>query len=211
MKNNSLWQKFKALSKAQSDSCAGCIDGILIWIHKPSTPDLDNNIEFGSKKFFCGRKKKFGLNMQAVCDARRRFIDVSIEHPGCTSDYLAFALSSLHKKLQGKNPHDARQPFLCPGLALYGDNAYVNTPWMAVLFKVVSCAHHDSYNFYHSQLRITIECAFGMLVHRWGILRKAMPMGITVHKTSVLVVALCKLHNFCIHARDEKNLKANFR
>ena len=44
-------KEFKALSKAQFDSCAGCIDGILIWIHKPSTPDLDNNIEFGSKIF----------------------------------------------------------------------------------------------------------------------------------------------------------------
>lgn len=33
----------------------------------------------------------------------------------------------------------------------------------------------DAYNFYHPQLRINVECAFGMLVQRWGILRMAMP------------------------------------
>ena len=53
-------------------------------------------------------------------------------------------------------------------------------------------------NFFHSSLRINIECAFGMLVHRWGILRKPMPVNFTVHKISSLVLALCKLHNSCM-------------
>ena len=91
-------QEFKKNSKAQFDNCAGCIDGILIWINKPSSKDLDTKLKCGSKKFFCGRKKKFGLNMQAVCDSRRRFLDVNIGYPGSTSDYLAFAVSSLQKK-----------------------------------------------------------------------------------------------------------------
>ena len=60
----------------------------------------------------------------------------------------------------------------------------------------------DAFNFYHSQVRINIECAFGMLVHRWGILRRAIPMRITVAKTTALVMALCKLHNFCIDEND---------
>ncbi|KAL7474831.1 hypothetical protein ACHAW6_000783 [Cyclotella cf. meneghiniana] len=34
----------------------------------------------------------------------------------------------------------------------------------------------DAYNFYHSQVRITIECMFGNLVHRWGILRRPLSM-----------------------------------
>ena len=56
----------------------------------------------------------------------------------------------------------------------------------------------DNYNFYHSQLRIRVECAFGMLVQRWGILRMAMPRNLSVAKIVALVVALAKLHNFCI-------------
>jgi hypothetical protein len=32
--------EFKLKSKAQFDNCAGCIDGILVWIHKPSKQDI---------------------------------------------------------------------------------------------------------------------------------------------------------------------------
>jgi DDE superfamily endonuclease len=121
---------------------------------------------------------------------------------------LAFALSGLHNKLEGNNPHNENLPFLKPGLALYGDNAYINTLYMVTPFKAVSKGAKDAFNFYHSQVRINIECAFGMLVHRWGILRKAMPMNITLTKTSALVIALCKLHNFCIDENDERNCMA---
>ena len=47
-------------------------------------------------------------------------------------------------------------------------------------------------------MRINIECAFGILVHGWGILRKAIPCNIPVKKTMSMVMALCKIHNFCI-------------
>lgn len=201
-----LAEEFTHRSSIGFNNCAGCVDGMLIWINKPSTPELQK-LKIGGKKFFCGRKKKFGLNMQAVCDARRRFLDVEIMHPGATSDYLAFATSTLHKKLVGDNIHVAGQPFLFPGLVLYGDNAYINTKWMVVPFKSVSSGPKDAYNFFHSQVRINIECAFGMLVHRWGILRKAIPMNISLVKTTSLVMACTKLHNFCINENDIQIVK----
>ena len=51
------------------------------------------------------------------------------------------------------------------------------------------------------QVRINIECAFGKLVHRWGILRRAIPSTIGIQKTTALLVILCRLHNFCIDRR----------
>ena len=179
--------EFKAISRAGFDNCVGAIDGMLIWTLKPTTVQAG---DAGPKKFFCGRKKKFGLNMQAVCDARKRFIDVDIRNPGSMSDYLMFLRSSLHGKLE-------KDGFLKQGMALYGDNAYVNTSYMATPFKSAK-GSEDDYNYYHSSVRITIECAFGILVNRWGILRSAMPKGIAMDKTTALVYCLCKLHNFCI-------------
>jgi hypothetical protein len=88
--------------------------------------------------------------------------------------------------------------FLKEGLQLYGDNAYVNTHYMVSPFKQVSDGPKDAFNFYHSQLRITIEGAFGMLVHKWGCLRKPLPMNIPVSKQTRLVIGLCKLHNFVL-------------
>jgi hypothetical protein len=56
----------------------------------------------------------------------------------------------------------------------------------------------DNYNFFHSQLCIRVECTFGMLVARWGILRMATSYKITVARTIALVNTLARLHNFCL-------------
>jgi hypothetical protein len=185
---------FKAKSSAGIDCCVGAVDGILIWIHRPSETDC-TTAACAPAKFFCGRKHKYGLNCQAVCDARGRFVDVSLVFPGSTSDVLSFESSTFFSKLD--------EGLLADGLCLFGDNAYINSPFMATPYSGVSGGYKDSYNFYHSQLRINIECAFGWLVQRWSILRSAMPINVSIAKTSALVVALTKLHNFCIDQKDQ--------
>jgi len=186
---------FRCKSRIGLGNCVGAIDGLLIWIHKPTSTDIKDNIGFGPKKFFCGRKKKYGVNMMGTCDSTGKFLDVEIQFPGSSSDFYAFLNSDLRKKLE-------QVGFLAEGLCLYGDNAYVNTPYMIVPFKGAQDGAKDAFNFFHSSLRINIECAFGMLVHRWGILRKAIPMNIPVKKITALVMCLCKLHNFCLAQTD---------
>jgi hypothetical protein len=142
------------------------------------------------------KTQKFGLNMQATFDLRGRFLDVSIGHPGLTSDYLSFITSPLRYKLQ-------QTGFLASGLHLVGDNAYVNTaPYMATPYPATSGGSKEAYNFYQSQLQIRIECAFDMLVHHWGILHKPIPCCISIKKTAALVMCLCRLHNFTIDQED---------
>ena len=192
-KQRSIAAGFLEVSSAGFDCCAGAIDGILIWIHKPSPRDcLHNGCSPG--KFMCARKKKYGLNCQAVCDVRGRILDISIVYPGSTSDCLAFEGMTLF--------HCLEEGMLAPDLCLFGDNAYLNTPYMATPYAAVSGGTIDAYNFYHSQLRIRIECAFGMLTHRWAILRSPIPMNVAVHKTVALVLALAKLHSYCIDAHE---------
>lgn len=199
----SIAEGFRKVSSADFDCCAGAIDGVLIWIHKPSIRDCVKS-GCSSGKFFCGRKKKFGLNCQAVCDSRGRILDLSIVYPGSTSDCLAFEGMSLFQKLEGG--------LLAPGLCIFGDNAYLNTPYLATPYAAVTGGTQDAYNFYHSQVRIRIECTFGMLTHRWAILRSAIPMNVSVGKTIALVLALAKLHNFCImEANDDVVLPATAR
>jgi hypothetical protein len=184
---------FRDVSGANFQCCAGAIDGILIWIHKPSNKDCEDS-GCSPGKFMCGRKKKYGLNCQAVCDVRGRFLDISILYPGSTSDCLAFEGISLFQKLE--------EGILAPGLCISGDNAYLNTPYMATPYSAVSGGTKDSYNFYHSQLRIRIECAFGIWTHRWAILRSPIPVNVSIKKSVALVIALAKLHNYCIDCDD---------
>ena len=89
-----------------------------------------------------------------------RFIDIDTFRPGSTSDYLAFYTSDLIKKLESEG-------FLVPGVCLHVDDAFLNMSFMVCTFKGVSSGPKDACNFFQSQSRIRIECAFGILVHRW--------------------------------------------
>jgi len=185
---------FEAASQAGFNNRGGAIDGVLIWIHKP-TPSEAQRSGVGQKKFFCGRKGKFGLNCQAVTDCHGRFLEISITYGGATSDCLAFEGSGLYARLE--------EGLLIDGFCLFGDNAYINSSYMATPYKNVSTGSRDHYNYYHSQLRIRVECSFGMLTQRWSILRAPIPLGTSIPRTIALVNALAKLHNFCIDCRED--------
>lgn len=191
-KQKQIARLFGEKSGAGFQCCAGAIDGILIWTHKPMEKDCE---EAGcvDGKFHCGRKGKYGLNCQAVCNVRGRFLDLSILYPGSTSDCLAFEGMSLYERLESGLLHKS--------LCLFGDNAYLNAKYMATPYTSATGVK-DSYNFFHSQLRIRIECAFGMLTQRWGILRCMIPKNITLKRTVALVMCLARLHNYCIDERE---------
>jgi hypothetical protein len=196
-KQAAIAAEFLSKSAAGFDCCAGAIDGILIWIHRPTEREC-KKLGVSSGKFFCARKNKFGLNCQAVSDARGRILDMSIVFPGTTSDVLSFEGSTLFQRLEAG--------LLSPNLCLFGDNAYLNSTYMATPYAGVSLdVPRDAYNFYHSQLRIRVECSFGIFTERWAILRRAMPCNITVKKTIAMVGALARLHNFCIDEKDSKS------
>jgi hypothetical protein len=185
---------FQKKSQADFDCCVGCIDGVLVWTEQPRKKDCDA-MQIGPRKFHCGRKSKFGFNMQAICDCRGVFLEVFIKHPASASDYIAFSTDPFHSKLHTPG-------YIADGLVLFGDNAYVSNQFMATPYKgVCGAGIKDSYNYFHSQVRINIECAFGMLSRRWGILRKPLPAVMGVKKHVLLVYALCKLHNYILKER----------
>jgi len=184
-------KRFREKSDVGFEICCGALDGLLVWGQQPRKKDCDK-AKCGVRRFFCGRKGKFGLNMQAISDADAKFLEVSIKNPASSSDFLAFTRSDLFLKIS-KTPN-----FLHPDLALFGDNAYVLTNYMIVPYKSAREGPKDDFNFFHSQLRINVERAFGMLIHRWAILQRPLSKTMGIKKQVSLVVALCKLHNFCL-------------
>jgi DDE superfamily endonuclease len=141
--------EFHEVSDTGFDNCAGAIlDGVLLWIHKPSKSDADRS-GIGIKRLYCGRKKnKFSLNCQAVSNRRGRFLDISIRYGGSSANCLAFEASDLlGRRLEGL--------LLQPGLTLFGDNAYLNhlhltwQPHTKMFWRA-----RNNYNFYHSQVSL---------------------------------------------------------
>jgi hypothetical protein len=61
---------------------------------------------------------------------------------------------------------------------------------MATPYPGMSGGTQDSYDIYHSQLKIQIECAFGILPMRWAILRITIPVNVTQRMTVALVFCI---------------------
>eukprot|EP00978_Attheya_sp_CCMP212_P000318 scaffold644_cov32-Attheya_sp.AAC.2 len=165
-----LQRGFRSMSDAGFECIVGAINGMLLWTTKPMRKECREM----SSTFFCNRKKKYGLNFQAID-------------------------SGLPADLEND------ESLLLPGHTITGDgdNAYVKKLYMATPILGASPGVEYAYNFFHSQLRITVERAFGILVHRcWGILRKALSC--SASRVGPLVMCLCRLHNFCVNENSSK-------
>jgi len=81
---------FARKSEQQSFADAvGAIDGLLVGIQCPAKTAVANPGRYYT------RKCKYALNVQAICDANRRFSWVSILTPGSVHDGIAFGLTDL--------------------------------------------------------------------------------------------------------------------
>ena len=61
----------------------------------------------------------------------------------------------------------------------------------------------DNYNYYHSNCRIRIECAFGEMVMRWGIFWRTL--NFDLEQVGDVVSSAALLHNFIIDERCEED------
>ncbi|KAE9214078.1 hypothetical protein PF005_g9968 [Phytophthora fragariae] len=72
------------------DGCVGCIDGVLVRIKTPV------KVETGCvRSCFSGHYDTMGLNVQAVCDSKSRFIFFAVAAPGSSSDIRALRQTFL--------------------------------------------------------------------------------------------------------------------
>ena len=102
---------FKSLStNGVIDGCVACVDGILLRIQTPASSETGN-----VKADFSGHYQAYGINVQAACDSRCRFVSVCIAAPGGCNDIAAYR----------KTPLAASVTKLALGKYIIGDNAYV--------------------------------------------------------------------------------------
>jgi len=165
--------------------CIGSIDGFFAPIQQPRVKDAKGN----PMSFMSGHYGMFGLNCQAVCDARERFLFFGVVAPGKTNDNVAFEYCAHLKEIIQSLPY---------GLFLVGDAAYTSNERM--LTPMIGSQRldpvNDAYNFYLSQVRIRIEMAFARLVTKWRILRA--PLLGSLATISRTLMACATMHNYVI-------------
>ena len=176
------------------DNVIGAFDGYLLHISQSCITKRRGVTN--PSKFYC-RKQFFAINCQVCCDAERRVTYVSMLSPGAVPDTLAFFKSNIHRAITlGKVP--AQCHFVadnaCP------DSDSILTPCTRADLQCDVRGQMDNYNFYLSQMRINIECCFGMLVNRFPILLHALSTTKLTTATKTFMVC-CILHNLCVDER----------
>ena len=157
-----------------------CIDGVHFAIRCPSNTDVDNAL-----KYHVARKDEYALLCIAMCDAKRRINFYDISQVPTTHDSLAWDMTSLGKRVKDG---DLPEPFFINGDAAFAlSNSMITPSGDAAL---------DDFDFHQSSNRMPIECAFGMIVRRWGVLWR--PLCVRFDRCAALVGACIRLHNFCI-------------
>jgi hypothetical protein len=221
------WDVMSAVERGYADITRGAIrgfvgslDGLQIRIRKPRSREAPN------PAIYANRKKFYAINVQAICDSTRRFLWFSASSAGGTHDSRAFQNTALYGRLVDGTAfpwtryfiyyyfliqvrthpiyQSTRRSDFSPMIAAdeaYGQSAVIMTPFSG---KDLA-PDRDNYNFLQSRVRIEIECAFGMLVGRFGCFWKKL---LVRHDRAAAILEACMLlHNLClVHRVDSVRL-----
>ena len=181
---------FSAWNNGAMHGCVSAIDGWVCPIQKPSPEDAPD----GNVKNFMNRSGCWALVVLAGCDHKCRFNMFSAMNSGATNDALAWSWCPMKEILESEDwPED---------YYVIGDEAFVNTNRFLVPYAGTGLAKkQDSFNYCLSKMRQCIERAFGLMVQRWGILWRSLRVEFSAMPK--LLMAIARLHNFCINAGDE--------
>ena len=156
----------------------GCVDGSLIRIKSPRE---DENV------YVC-RKGYHALNIQGICDYRRRFISMVARWPGSCHDAFIWNYCGLNRDFENDNIEGH----------LLGDSAYPLRPWLMTPVARPQNNAEERYNRSHRHTRQMIECTYGRWKMRWlAIHDHGGALTLAPDRCVNVIVATAVLHNIC--------------
>jgi hypothetical protein len=189
---NAVARDFADGSNHVFSGCIGALDGWIVKIHKPRKSDGVLN-----PKSFYSRKGFYGLSVQAIVDKKKRVLFRSIESRGAEHDSTAFKRTGLYQWLIDDNWCELRRR----GYYFIGDSAYSLRSFLLPPYdNAMHGTAEDNFNFFHSSSRIVVECAFGEIDLRWGILWR--PLHFSLDMNCKVIDACMRLHNFIVDYRE---------
>ena len=169
----------------------GAMDGKHVNIRCPSLT--------GSQYF--NYKKSFSTILFAVVDAKYNFLYFDVGTNGRVNDALVFSKSSFNAALESKTLNVPERG------VFVGDDAF---PLRKDLLKPFSrCGRLSQtqliFNYRVSRARRVVENAFGILVSRFRIFEKPIPLSVAT--TELVVRCSCALHNWLQKTSPADHLK----
>ncbi|XP_041420063.1 putative nuclease HARBI1 [Xenopus laevis] len=142
------------------------------------------------ERYYYNRKGFHSINVQVVCDASSKILDVVAKYPGSTHDSFIFRNSHLHQRLQAGEAGNGW---------LLGDSGYAVKPWLITPLLNPLTAAEDNFNSSHKATRCIIERTFGILKSRFRCLDKTG--GFLIYKPEKvcqIIFSCCILHNYAL-------------
>lgn len=165
----------------------GCLDGT----HIPIPGPKDDNSYYN-------RKGLHSVQLQGICDAKAKFINVNCGWPGSAHDARVWRSSETYNKFEN-NPRN----LLPVGTYLIGDSAYPLAKYLITPFKDNGnlTGNQKLFNARLSSTRVVIEQAFGRLK---GMFRRLKYLNILkLSNAKYILITACILHNLCIDNESE--------
>ncbi|XP_031329213.1 putative nuclease HARBI1 [Photinus pyralis] len=165
--------RFYAISRFPS--CIGAIDCTHVKILSPGGDNAE---------IYRNRKQFFSFNVQAVCDADLRFINIVARWQGSAHDSTIFNNSRLRARLE-QNEFD--------GCVIVGDSGYAVKPYLLTPLSNPHTREENLYNESQIRTRNVIERCFGIWKRRFPVL--AFGMRVRLDRIQPIIVATAVLHN----------------
>ncbi|XP_045026130.1 putative nuclease HARBI1 [Daphnia magna] len=156
----------------------GCVDGTHVRLQRPTL----------FEKAYVNRKNYHSINVQGICDANNRFLNICATKPGSCHDSSIFKGSAVGKKFEAGHFGSG---------FLLGDSGYANTPFLFVPYTDLVENYKIRFNVAHKTTRCVIERSFVILKKRFHVFHSETRM--TPTKVSWITVACCVLHNLALN------------
>lgn len=190
-------------------NCVGCLDGKHVRIKCPAH----------SVSMFYNYKNFFSVVLQGLADSKCRFLSIDVGAYGRQSDSGILGNSPLHEKLQDRNimPDDKPLPYsenLVPPTpvphVILGDQGYPLKPYLLKPYTRQSATEDElHFNYRLSSVRRFIECAFGIMVAKWRILKTEIQC--SPENAVTIVKCICLLHNIIIDKEGKADVDSFFQ
>lgn len=155
---------------------------------------------------YMNRKGYYSINMQGICDARMRFIDVYAACPGSVNDARVWSLSTINEESIRDYEH-----YFPDQTHILGDKIYTLQFNLLPPYKNYGnlTPTESNFNRVHVLTRQIIERVFALLKARFRRLKYLYLLN--VEYASLIILTCCCLHNICISLHDEFDEELNIR
>jgi hypothetical protein len=168
----------------------GVVDGT--YVNMSQKPAVNGEVYFN-------RKSRYAMNVQLICDDRRRIIYYQLGWPGSVYDSTVFAQSSLFL-----NPW----AYFSQGEYLLADSGYRATYFVCTPYRqpAANIPHNKVFNELFSSARVVIEHVNGIVKGRFSSLRGIrvqLNKEKDVKRVNEWILVCLILHNILVRFRDE--------